>query len=197
MLRNITRGTICPSHGRKTPKMKVVLDVDYRDGDAYAVASAIAFKDWSDSSPLETVSIKISPVAPYEPGSFYKRELPCLLKALTALSARRSEAISEIVVDSYVTLGPNHPGLGYKLYEAFNKTIPVIGVAKTHFKDAEAVQVLRGQSLSPLYVTAVGTDTVIAANNIRHMHGLFRIPTLLKTVDQTCRTAFTKGVSKS
>lgn len=188
----MSRGTICPFRGRKTSKMKVVLDVDYREGDTYAVASAIAFNDWSDGSPLETISIKVSPVAPYEPGAFYKRELPCLLKVLTALSAKRPEAISEIVVDSYVTLEPGRPGLGYKLYEALNKTIPVIGVAKTHYKDADAVQVVRGQSLSPLYVTAVGTDVVAAASNIKNMHGLFRIPTLLKTVDQTCRTAFTK-----
>lgn len=169
--------------------MKVVVDVDYRDGDTYAVASAIVFSNWGDSSPLETVSIRISPVAPYEPGSFYKRELPCVLKVLTAISEKRKESISEIVVDGYVWLGQDHPGLGYKLYEALNKTIPVIGVAKTHFKGSDGVQVMRGQSQSPLYVTAEGTDVNEAANHIRHMHGLFRIPTLLKTVDQTCRTA--------
>src|SRR5277367_4509650 len=101
-----------PVVSKKRSSMKVVVDVDYRDGDNYAVASAIAFSDWGDSSPLETVSIRISPIAPYEPGAFYKRELPCVLKVLTAISAKRAEAISEIVVDGYVWLGQNHPGLG-------------------------------------------------------------------------------------
>lgn len=169
--------------------MKVVVDVDYRDNDSYAVASAIAFRDWGDPKPLGVESVEIRPVAPYEPGAFYKRELPCLLKVLTKVSSNYPEAIDTVIVDGYVWLGPNHPGLGNKLYEALNQKIPVIGVAKTHFKGSTAVQVLRGQSFSPLYVTADGIDPTVAADYVRKMHGEYRLPTLLKMVDQTCRTA--------
>lgn len=169
--------------------MKVVVDVDYRDSDSYAVASAVVFKDWTDGKPLGVESVEIRPVAPYEPGAFYKRELPCLLKLLTVVSARYPDPIDTVIVDGYVWLGPNHPGLGCKLYEALNQKIPVVGVAKTYFKGSDASQVLRGQSQSPLYVTAAGIDPNVAADHVRKMHGEFRLPTLVKLVDQSCRTA--------
>jgi len=49
--------------------------------------------------------------------------------------------------------------------------------------------VLRGDSRRPLYVTAAGLDPAAAALHVRSMHGPFRIPTLLKRVDQLCRTS--------
>lgn len=64
----------------------------------------------------------------------------------------------------------------------------MIGVAKTHFHSATAVRpVLRGDSERPLYTTAVGMDLDQACRHIQGMHGEFRIPTLLKQVDQLAR----------
>jgi deoxyribonuclease V len=64
--------------------------------------------------------------------------------------------------------------------------IPVVGVAKTKFHGAVPVEVLRGSG-SPLFVTAVGLTLPEAANCIRDMHGPYRIPTLLRRVDQLAR----------
>jgi deoxyribonuclease V len=77
-------------------------------------------------------------------------------------------------------------GWGAHLHEA--RGIPVIGVAKTHFATAvDAVEILRGTSRTPLYVSAAGIDVTTAANWIAAMHGLHRLPTLLKQVDRLAR----------
>jgi deoxyribonuclease V len=62
--------------------------------------------------------------------------------------------------------------------------------AKPTWKAAqvEAKEVLRGQSRQPLFVTSVGLEDD-AAQCVRKMHGEFRMPTLLKRVDQLCRQA--------
>ena len=128
---------------------------------------------------------RISPVAPYEPGQFYRRELPCLLAVLGQVR----QPLETVVVDGYVWLrDENTPGLGGHLYEALGKSIPVIGVAKTQFLSAGAAKpILRGNSQRPLFVTAAGIDLETAMRHVQSMHGPFRIPTLLKRVDQLCR----------
>lgn len=131
---------------------------------------------------------RISPVAEYEPGAFYRRELPCLLAVL----ARLPFTPSLVIVDGYVWLGAQRPGLGQYLYETFpvESRIPVIGVAKTSFHGNDlAVPVLRGQSKKPLFVTASGISSDDAVAAVRKLHGAFRVPTLLHRVDALCRTA--------
>jgi deoxyribonuclease V len=80
----------------------------------------------------------------------------------------------------------DRPGLGQHLYEYFDGTIPVIGVAKSRFKGASGIEVYRGKSTS-VYVTAAGIDPNIAAERIRMLHGAPRLPTLLKYVDFLAR----------
>jgi deoxyribonuclease V len=46
---------------------------------------------------------------------------------------------------------------------------------------------LRGDSSRPLYVTALGVDVETAAEDVRRMHGRFRLPTMLKRADRLCR----------
>ncbi len=65
----------------------------------------------------------------------------------------------------------------------------MIGVAKTRFSGAASVEVRRGDSQKPLYVTAAGVSAEDAASRISEMHGPFRIPTLLKQVDTLARSA--------
>ena len=60
--------------------------------------------------------------------------------------------VETILVDGYVWLEEGRPGLGGALFASVR--LPVIGVAKTRFRGANAVEVLRGQSHSPLYITA-------------------------------------------
>jgi deoxyribonuclease V len=163
--------------------MFACLDVNYRT-DGTAKASAVLFADWGDATAHAEFSAEIPTVAPYEPGQFYRRELPCLLAVL----AQITPLPELIIIDGYVWLDATHkPGLGAHLYEALGKKTPVIGVAKTPFASAAAIAITRGTSSQPLFVTAVGMPEHEAANHIASMHGPHRLPTLLKRVDQLCR----------
>lgn len=169
-----------------TDPMIVALDVDYRDSEGFAIAAAVAVptleSNVGDPS-LEWVA-KVSPVAEYEPGAFYKRELPCLLAVL----ARLPFTPSLVFVDGYVWLGTQRPGLGQRLYEAF-PGVPVIGVAKTSFHANDlAAPVLRGESKKPLFVTTSGLPSDEAVASVEKLHGAFRVPTLLHRVDTLCRS---------
>ena len=163
--------------------MLVCLDVDYR-GEG-AVAAGLVFGNWVDASPTCEVVVSIGRVEPYEPGQFYRRELPCLLAVLESLE-RKPEVV---IIDGYVWLGEvGEPGLGAHLHRAIEGTSAIVGVAKTKFLRARAVEeVFRGASRSPLHVTTVGIDLSGAAEKVRSMHGPHRIPTLLKRVDRLCR----------
>jgi len=154
------------------------LDVYYR-GDA-ATAACVLLNDWRDATPARELTRTIDRVAPYEPGEFYKRELPCLLAVLSDVTP------TIVVIDGYVWLDAHHrKGLGAHLHDAIG--IPVVGVAKTEFAGAPALRVVRGTSNTPLLVSAIGMDEAEAAQHVRTMHGPFRIPTMLKRVDQLSR----------
>jgi deoxyribonuclease V len=155
-------------------------DVHYFKGGASA--AAVLFSNYADEAPLAEYQRMLARVAAYVPGQFYKRELPCIL----ALIERIDERIEAMIVDGYVRLG-DRPGLGRHLFESFDGGIPVIGVAKSGFKGARGTEVCRGRSLRPLYVTSAGLNQEAAAENIRRMHGPYRIPTLLKRADQLAR----------
>ena len=156
-------------------------DVHYLK-DRRASAAAVLFSDYSNTEPAAVYTQVLSGAADYIPGEFYRRELPGIL----ALLKKFDQAPDEMVVDGYVMLG-NRPGLGQRLFTAFNGKIPVIGVAKSKFKGSSGVEVFRGGSLCPLYVTAAGMDETTASEKIRRMHGAYRLPTLLKEVDRLAR----------
>ena len=159
------------------------VDVYYRDTSARA--AAVVFNDWTDDQPAREITADINEVADYEPGRFYVRELPCILGVLDKLPCPPRI----VVVDGYVWLREGEPGLGFHLYEALHRGVPVIGVAKTAFDGSpHATQVMRGGSARPLYVTAAGMDAATAAANIYAMHGEHRLPKLLKAVDLLCRS---------
>jgi deoxyribonuclease V len=164
--------------------MIAALDVQYDDPTHTALAAAVVFAHWDAAASTAEYTATCSNVAPYQPGEFFRRELPCLLQILKQI--RRPLDI--IVIDGYVTLG-DKPGLGHHLWEAVSRATPVIGVAKTRFHAAEACEVVRGASRLPLFVTASGIEATVAAEHIRSMHGEFRIPTHLKRVDQLARGA--------
>jgi deoxyribonuclease V len=154
------------------------VDVDYRG--TGAVAAALVFDAWTDAAPARELVARIAHVPDYEPGQFYKRELPCLLEVL------RGETPACVIIDGYVHLGPERrPGLGAHLADVLGVT--VVGVAKNPFHQTPATPVLRGASGKPLLVTATGMPEREAAAHVRAMHGEFRIPTLLRRVDQLCR----------
>lgn len=169
-------------HDRAVSVSIVCVDVDYRG--EIAVAAGVWFQGWSASEGTAEVVTTLGEVAPYRPGELFRRELPGLLAVLT-----RGPAADVVVVDGYVWLGPGRPGLGAHLFAALGNRI-VVGVAKSRFAGAtDAVPVYRGSSRSPLYVTAAGVLAADAAAWIAAMHGPYRIPTLLKRVDQLARRA--------
>jgi deoxyribonuclease V len=112
--------------------------------------------------------------------------LPCLLAVL-----RELPSVVAVVVDGYVWLdGMSVAGLGAHLHQALAGRVAVVGVAKTRFAGAgAAVEVVRGRSTRPLFISAAGMNAQSAAEHVRSMHGPNRIPTLLKRVDSLCRQA--------
>jgi deoxyribonuclease V len=162
------------------------VDVHYDDGARSARAACLVFDAWDAAVPVASYAVTVADVAPYEPGAFYRRELPCLLAVLDLVQ----ESIEIVIVDGYVDLELGHPGLGRHLHAARGSV--VVGVAKTHYRDAQAVSVVRGTSRSPLYVSAAGLSSYDAAAKIRGMHGAHRIPALLQQVDALSRMP-TKG----
>ncbi len=175
-------------YGPKLLAMILAFDVYYIENKAKSVC--IQFDNWADEIPINTISEIIEGIEDYEPGAFYKRELPCILHILDKLNL---EYIEAIIVDGYVVLDDDgRPGLGAYLYESMSGKTPVMGVAKTHYFNNKNLvkEVFRGVSKKPLYVTAKGMDLDEAADKIRGMNGEFRMPTLLRYLDQTTKEPF-------
>lgn len=157
-------------------------DVKYFE-DGSAMVAAVVFKDFKDSEPVSSYRKKVDRVHDYVPGSFYRRELPCILSLLSDIK----EKIDTIIVDGYVFLG-DKPGLGAHLKERIETTVRIIGVAKSYFEGSDAIKIYRGKSQNPLYVSSSGIDSMEAADFISKMHGRHRIPTLLRKVDRLAKT---------
>ena len=79
--------------------MKLAVDAYYAGSKAKVVG--VLFENFSDEKPLKIISKAVGDVAPYESGSFYKRELPCIVSLLQDLDVRD---ISLIVIDGFVYL---------------------------------------------------------------------------------------------
>jgi len=165
--------------------MYACFDVDYRENRARS--ACVVFDEWTDEVERARYSVELDVPAPYTPGALFERELPCLLAVLETVSERAQ--LRGLIVDGYAWLdsAQTRAGLGAHLWSALECSLPVIGVAKNPFADAGAIELLRGQSAKPLYVTGAGIATSDAADRIAKMAGEFRIPTLLRHVDQLSR----------
>jgi deoxyribonuclease V len=163
--------------------MILSVDVDYRDTGAFI--AGITFNNWQDENESEIFNSILNNIEDYMPGQFYRRELPCILK----LIEEHEISPETIVIDGFVYLDGNYEaGLGKHLYEALNRKVNVVGVAKRPFKGIPPeCELLRGKSKKPLYITSVGMPLEVAKVSIKSMHGKYRVPTLLKKTDQMCR----------
>ena len=166
--------------------MILATDVYYGAAGGAHVAGVL-FESWTDETASNTCVVPVNEVAPYRPGRFFERELPCLLALLDALPDRPDM----IVVDGHAVLdAQGTPGLGAHLFTALGNSVPVIGVAKSRFQTTpDAAAVLRGGSSVPLYVTACGLGPEAAREYVATMHGEHRMPTLLRLADRLCRDA--------
>lgn len=165
--------------------MKILAtDVHYYDYTRSAVAAGIILDSWDATTQTSTHITQVSDVEDYVPGKFYLRELPCLLALL------REHALTPdiVIVDGYVHLGDGSPGLGAYLYEALNRDVMVVGVAKTSFHGIPGEwSVIRGGSTRPVFVTAAGMPLEDAKQAVTSMYGKHRMPALLTAVDHACR----------
>ena len=153
----------------------------------YANTVCIAFEDWTSEKEVEVFIEQTAVSSEYESGAFYKRELPCILSLLTKIALKPEDII---IVDGYVTLDNDGKiGLGGHLYEALEEQFPIIGIAKNEFTTPDSLRrsVFRGESKTPLFVTAKGMDVDDVQLKVEQMHGTYRMPTLLKKLDQLSR----------
>lgn len=162
--------------------MFACVDVQYDSASGTAKAAVASFLDWGSPRSNEEHVVTVPVTEPYVAGQFYKRELPCLVAVLALLSATPRV----VLVDGYVWLGDGREGLGARLHAALGGPA-IVGVAKKSFPGTGAIEIFRGQSLAPLYVTASGMSTFTAASGVSSMHGKHRLPTLLKRVDHLAR----------
>lgn len=162
--------------------MFAAADVHYLPSGS-ARAAAVLAADAAFSVVLADRTVLLPQVLPYRPGEFFLRELPPLRAVLADVPR-----LGLLVIDGYADLDPaGRPGLGAHAHAAFG--VPVIGVAKTRFRTAtHAVEILRGRSARPLFVTAAGMPLDQAASLIRRMAGPFRLPDALRRADALART---------
>ena len=167
----------------------MILAVDVHYAGAHAVAAGVVFEDWADDAIRSSHVSFIDRVNAYQPGYFYKRELPCILELID----EHDLAPDCILIDGYVYLDDHgRPGLGRYLYDALQHRVQVIGVAKNRFRGmADDCAVYRGGSKRPLYITCAGMQLSTAKKRVQSMSGPHRLPALLKRVDQICRAAMT------
>ncbi|WP_298608154.1 endonuclease V [uncultured Thiothrix sp.] len=162
--------------------MILAIDVHYLNDQAFG--SALSFTQWNTEQPEDIYHTQLAGIADYEPGQFYKRELPCILQLL-----EEHKLLPEIIIiDGYVMLGESRAGLGSYLYKALKQQVKIIGVAKRAFIGiSEDSKILRGASQNPLFISSLGLELDEAKSAILKMHGVHRLPTLLKLVDSLCR----------
>lgn len=155
--------------------MIAIVDVHYSAD--RATAACVTAREWTDEKPLRERVVRVTGIAPYVPGKLYLRELPPILAVL-------DPEADIVVVDGFVWLAHGRKGLGARLADAMK--VAVVGVAKTAFRGARPIEVFRGESKKPLYVTSTGFRKAAAC--VRSMHGPFRIPTLLRRADELSRS---------
>ncbi len=166
----------------------LTFDVYYYE--KFAHVAGILFECGKEEKTIKKYTKIVYEVNPYIPGEFYKRELPCILSLLKDIN----ETYDFILLDSYVYIKENHKGLGAYLYEYLDKTIPIMGLAKNHFKDVENYRELeRGKSKKKLYITSAGIDLDFSYNLIKNMEGQYRLPDIIKEVDKLSRLEIDKG----
>lgn len=167
----------------------IVLDVQYSDESSNV--ACVVFDDHRSNEVIRIASIFCDEKPEeYIPGNFAKRELPLLKRMIDSVVDDFNDVT--FIIDGYVRFSDAKPCLGQRLYDSYDGKYPVIGVAKTRFQDATSIEVLRGGSKNPLFITSVGVDADAAAQIIKEMHGAYRIPTLLKACDSEARKAYSK-----
>jgi len=155
--------------------------------DQHARTVCLAFEDWAAEQESAVYTTELEVPSEYESGAFYKRELPCILDAISKIKMAPDALI---IVDGFVSLDDEgKKGLGSYLFDSLEGKYPVIGIAKNGYAafDSKRREVYRGASKKPLYLTAISANVDQITEEVKAMHGEYRIPTLLKRLDQLTR----------
>ncbi|PHI18050.1 endonuclease V [Lewinellaceae bacterium SD302] len=162
-----------------------LFDSYYTEG--FVTTACIGITEWR-SEDIEFEKMNFSEItSKYVSGQFYKRELPGILELLDDVKLKSDDYI---VLDGYVYLDDiGTRGLGGYLFEELENSIPIIGVAKNRYKSIgdKCIELLRGESKKPLYVTSAGIEIEKSSEYILLMSGEFRIPKMFKLVDTISR----------
>jgi deoxyribonuclease V len=160
------------------------VDVYYKKESA--TTALVEFSDFSSDKVTGTFIQKSEIPAPYIPGKFFLRELPCILKILE----KANRVYKIILIDGFVFLRkPACYGLGGHLAKALDFKTVIIGIAKNYFNLAERfVEIKRGKSSKSLYVSSFKMKPEKAGSLIKEMFGSYRIPYMLKLTDRLSKS---------
>ena len=172
----------------------LALDSYYKD-DICNTSLVVFNKDEGVPIYQDTIYTKVT--SKYVPGEFYKRELPGIKKILKKLIKEHPDiwdSVHAIIVDGYIKLKSGDKewdGLGGHLWNYLIKNGQhkiIYGIAKSKFGDCDQIsyKILRGTSKNPLYVQTTAAP-IIVLHTVKYMYGKYRIPTMLKLVDQLSR----------
>ena len=165
----------------------LALDAFYNDANAHVIG--VVFSDFGLNE-IKWYNQDTVIAEEYIPGQFYKRELPCLLNILNEVDLSE---IDLIIIDGYVFLDDlGKKGLGAHLFDSIKQKVPIMGVAKSKFYNntKTTLEVFRGKSKRPLYVSSIGIEIERAADLLMNLVGNYRMPDILKKLDQ-----ITKGTT--
>lgn len=164
--------------------MVVVIDADYNEETRQGHVAGIVAKDILAEKEEYIITSIVSNIGDYIPGQFYKRELQSVESIISKMDKKDIEMI---VIDGYADSGTKEHALGTFVYEEYN--IPVIGIGKNKYDRCilENLEVYRGESNKPLYVTSKGIDNEKAKELVKHMAGDFRLPYFVKYADNRAR----------
>ena len=78
----------------------MILATDTHYTDVSVCTAGVLFSDWTDEIPVSSYTVDTLAAAEYEPGEFYRRELPLVQALLKTIP----HPLSCIVIDGYVFL---------------------------------------------------------------------------------------------
>lgn len=128
--------------------MKVYIDVYYytdnKTGKEYAHTVAGLFNNYSDLDFEKIIVTRTDNIVEYEPGNFYKRELPPIIDVLKECW-KQGYILDTIIIDGYCHMCEDdgityHKGLGARLKDYLHDNslpgidVPIIGIAKHPYK---------------------------------------------------------------
>lgn len=165
--------------------MTKILAVNINFQDREDIVSGVSFTQWNSGRAENVFLSKVENTEDYLSGEIFAREL----KIVNTLLSQTKAQPDYILLDGLVySDGKAEPGFGKRLYDELGGNVVIIGVVKKQIQGLpDECGVCRGESKTPLFVTAVGIDLEAAKELLLSMHGKFRVPSILKLAEKKSR----------